>query len=177
MNVITFCMFLATNFNLWQAGIHILYFLDYVVSCGWWLMIIQLVQVSSNSLVSSLCITNLGSLQVFVIYRHYWNSAGCFYHCIRLLLMETDQIVNYQWAIEVIIIILGSKVCLHFPKIRLQNAADMQENAVAGSIEETKQNMAHMPGGQYWVCEFHPTMKANTSTCLWHVLYLDTTCL
>lgn len=26
------------------AGIHILYFLDYVVSCGWWLMIIQLVQ-------------------------------------------------------------------------------------------------------------------------------------
>ncbi|XP_042224187.1 uncharacterized protein LOC121868015 [Homarus americanus] len=27
------------------AGIHILYFLDYVVSCGWWLMIIQLVQI------------------------------------------------------------------------------------------------------------------------------------
>ncbi|XP_069177656.1 uncharacterized protein bdg [Procambarus clarkii] len=27
------------------AGINILYFLDYVVSCGWWLMIIQLVQI------------------------------------------------------------------------------------------------------------------------------------
>lgn len=27
------------------AGIHILYFLDYVMSCGWWLMIIQLVQI------------------------------------------------------------------------------------------------------------------------------------
>ncbi|XP_063849579.1 sodium-dependent transporter bedraggled-like isoform X1 [Scylla paramamosain] len=27
------------------AGIHILYFLDYVVSCGWWLMILQLVQI------------------------------------------------------------------------------------------------------------------------------------
>ncbi|XP_071535034.1 uncharacterized protein bdg [Panulirus ornatus] len=27
------------------AGIHILYFFDYVVSCGWWLMIIQLVQI------------------------------------------------------------------------------------------------------------------------------------
>ena len=29
-----------------QAGLHILYFLDYAVSCGWWLMIVQLVQVS-----------------------------------------------------------------------------------------------------------------------------------
>lgn len=27
------------------AGIHIIYFLDYVISCGWWLMILQLVQI------------------------------------------------------------------------------------------------------------------------------------